>query len=517
MRPNDSIMTGSKRLTSRSERRLLCVAVLIALHLGRHGVAQPNFAPGFGQQLIAADLGHPVGIAFALDGRMFVADQAGAVRVIQFGEMLAQPFIDLGDEVNGQWDRGLLGIALDPDFMTNRYVYLLYVVDPKFGEPDENPQVGTFARLVRYTATIESDGNIADPDSRLVLIGEQPVDGFPICDRSHAIGSVRIAANGTLFVSAGDGAHFETTDDGGLDPECFGDGMFGEDENIGAFRSQYLGSLAGKVLRIDAATGLGLPSNPHWTGNGRDKQSKVWVNGLRNPYRFAVKPDSGSPATIFICDVGWNRYEETNVAHGGENFGWPCFEGRLPAPNYPNADPAHSGCDTIQTPSNPGPLTEPVITWHHSNPNLSFPPGYVGRAATAGAFYTGPFYPPPFDHGFFVADYSSGSWLKVLQVNKGDEFVALHDFAGAITGVIDLAAHPLNGDLYYVSRFTSSIHRIRYVDGVLGDIDGDGVVGVVDLLLLLGAWGACDACPADIDGDFSVGVPDLLALLGNWG
>ena len=502
-----------------SRKRLVVVAVvaLAVVMAGQRAHAQPNFAPGFQQQLIAADLSQPVGIAFAPDGRIFVADQAGTVHVIQFGQILAQPFIDLSDEVNGKVDRGLLGIALDPDFMTNRYVYLLYVVDPEFGEPDENAAVGTFSRLARYTATIESDGNVADPDSRLVLIGEQPVDGFPVCDRSHAIGSVRIAADGTLFVSAGDGARFETTDAGGLDPECFGDGMFGKDEDIGAFRSQYLGSLAGKVLRIDAETGMGLPSNPHWTGNGQDKQSKIWVNGLRNPYRFALKPDSGSPETIFICDVGWNRYEETNVAHGGENFGWPCFEGKLSAPNYPDADPAHSGCDTIQTPANPGPLTEPVITWHHSKPNLSFPPGYFGRAATAGAFYTGPFYPPPFDHGFFVADYISGSWLKVLQLNEQDEFVALHDFASETTGVIDLAAHPLNGDLYYVSRFESSIYRIRYVDGVLGDINGDCAVGVVDLLLLLMAWGACDACPADLDGDNIVGLSDLLALLANWG
>lgn len=94
--------------------------------------------------------------------------------------------------------------------------------------------------------------------------------------------------DGTLLVSAGDGAHFDTADPGGLDSDCFGPGLFGPDEDIGAFRSQYLDSLAGKILRIDPATGLGLPSNTHWTGNGADNPSRVWANGVRNPFRCSV-------------------------------------------------------------------------------------------------------------------------------------------------------------------------------------------------------------------------------------
>ncbi len=507
-----------------SRNKCVLWLVLIALVFAEaiassHVVAAgtPQLPPGFERQLIASGFEKPVGIAFANDGRFFVAEQRGIVWVVQNGVVQAEPFIDLTEEINSQWDRGLLGIAIDPDFAMNLNVYLFYAVDPVFGEPDEPPQQGTFGRVTRYTGTFDSDGNRADLKSRHILLGAVPGEGFPICDRSHAIGSIRFGTDGSMFVSAGDAAHFETTDDGGLDPECFTKGMFGEDEDIGAFRSQYLGSLAGKVLRIDPATGLGLPSNPYWTGDAAAKRSKIWVNGLRNPYRFAVDPDSPAPGTLFISDVGWNLYEEVNVAHGGENFGWPCFEGILDAPNYPDSDPAHSGCDSIETPDNPGPLTDPIVCWHHSNPNLSCPPGIVGNAAIACAFYAGPFYPPPFDTGIFFADYVVGSWIKKLQVDESDQFIAIHDYASDISKIVDLAAHPLNGDLYYVSLADDSIYRLRYVDALLGDLNGDCVVSTVDLLLLLVNWGLCDACPADLDEDFFVSTSDLIILLANWG
>ena len=189
----------------------------------------------------------------------------------------------------------------------------------------------------------------------------------------------------------------------------------------------------------------------------------------------------------------------------------------LPAPNYPNADPAHSGCDSIETPDNPGPLTDPVVYWHHSNPDLSCPPGMIGNAATACAFYNGPFYPQPFDAGILFADYVTGSWIKKLQVDKSDKFIAIHDFASDISQTVDIAAHPLNGDLYYVSLMDDAIYRLRYVDAVIGDLDGNCAVNTIDLLSLFASWGPCDACPADLDENYIVDTSDLLILFANWG
>ncbi len=477
-------------------------------------VQADELPPGFEVQTVASGFERPVGIAFAGDGRMFVAEQRGMVWVVEEGRTLPEPFIDLRDEVNGPWDRGLLGIALHPQFPSNRHAYLLYTVDPIFGEPDERPGSGAFGRLTRYTGTAASAGNVADPASRLVLLGTVPAEGIPVCDPSHTVGSVRFGLDGSLFVSAGDGAHFDQVDAGGLDPDCFRGGMFPPEEDIGAFRAQYLDSLAGKILRIDPATGLGLSTNPYWTGDASDNRSKVWASGLRNPYRVTVRPGSPPPGTLYIGDVGWFTFEEIDVATGGENFGWPCVEGTGPTFGYREADPAHSGCDTI-----PGPLDAPLAAWHHSNPFLSSPQGFTGSTALAGDFYRGECYPPPFDCAFFFADHSF-SWIRALEVDDQDNLIALHPFAYDIDWIVDLTADPSDGDLHYTALLAGEVRRIRYGGAAPGDLDGDCTVDIVDLLRLLADWGPCPdppgACPGDLDGDGSVAITDLLALLATW-
>ena len=500
-------------------RRLAAVPILVIASVSSAQIVPP----GFEVQTVASGFTEPVAIALTGDGRLFVSEKRGLVWVVGDGHDDGPPtlFIDISDEVNGQWDRGLLGLALDPDFLNNRHVYLLYTVDPVFGPPDESPFVGTFSRLTRYTGSAASNGSVADPASRQVLIGATHSQGIPVCEPSHTIGSLRFGLDGTLFVSAGDGAHFDTADAGGLDPDCFGLGRFGPDEDIGAFRAQYLDSLAGKILRIDPATGLGMQDNPHWTGNGADNRSRVWANGVRNPFRFSVKPGTRGPGpgTLYIGDVGWFLFEEVNVCNGGENFGWPCVEGLEAAPAYPALNPAHSGCDTIQTPANPGPRTEPLVTWHHSNPAASSPPGFTGATAVGGVFYEGQCYPQKYRGGYFFADFSSG-WIRVLKVDAQDNFVALLEFATNAPGVVDMIADQQNGDLLFVALHTSQVRRITFDNAIPGDLDGNCIVGIQDFLALLASWGMCPAppaeCPADLDGDGLVGILDFLALLGNW-
>ncbi len=489
-----------------------------ALAAALAGDARGQVMPGgFSIDTVASGFTLPVGIAFTADGsRMFVAEQEGLVWVVEDGVTLPQPFIDLREETNGEWDRGLLGIALHPGFLANREVFLLYTVDPVPGERDESPFQGAFGRLTRYTGTLESGGNVADLSSRTVLLGPTPARGIPVCDPSHTIGSLRFGLDGTLFVSAGDGAHFDTMDDGGLDADCFGRGMFGPSENIGAFRAQWLDSLAGKVLRLDPASGQGLPTNPHWTGDGSDNRSRIWANGLRNPYRITVRPGTPPPGTLYIGDVGWFTYEEINVARGGENFGWPCQEGPSPAPGYvPNGDPDHGGCDTIETPGNPGPLTAPLAYWHHGDPGLSSPPGFTGAAALGGAFYTGSCYPAPWPGALFVADYAEG-WVKAFELDEEDNIVGFHNFFFGLSSPVDLVAHPVTGDLHYVAIYAGNVRRFTFNGPVAGDVNGDCVVGIADLLILLGAWGPCADCPADLDGSGAVGITDLLLLLAAW-
>ena len=134
--------------------RHLLAALTLTLTAGVQAQVLP---PGFSVEVVAGGFIQPVGIAIADDGRIFVAEKRGVVWVIENGSVLPMPFINLIDEVNGPVDRGLLGLALDPGFLDNRHVYLLYTVDPVFGEPDESPFDGTFSRLTRYTGTAASN------------------------------------------------------------------------------------------------------------------------------------------------------------------------------------------------------------------------------------------------------------------------------------------------------------------------------------------------------------------------
>src|SRR5262245_25134937 len=223
---------------------------------------------------------------------------------------------------------------------------------------------------------------IADAASRTVLIGTTPGEGIPAC-WAHTINALHFGNDGTLLIACGDGGHYEFADGGGHDPACFQPPLFGGNQDIGAFRAQYLNSMNGKILRIDPATGFGLPSNPYWNGDPSSARSRVWVSGLRNPFRFCVRPPAtrngqrgAGPGELFIGDVGWDDWEEINIAvDGGANFGWPCREGLGETPQYPAMTPSGGGCETIGTPVNPGPLIGPLVMWSHSAPKQSVPPG----------------------------------------------------------------------------------------------------------------------------------------------
>jgi len=407
----------------------------------------------------------PTSIAFAPDGRLFVAEKGGKIFIVQNGVKLGVPFIDLEIEVHNNRDRGLLGIALDPNFSSNRYIYLLYGVDPNGDGADEERE--TFGRLTRYTASA-SNPNLADLSSRLILIGANWSQGIPLCHNSHGTGSIHFGSDGSLLLSSGDAAPSSPPDAGGNHPIAFGPGKLSADQDIGSFRAQYLGTMAGKILRIDPATGLGLPSNPYFTGNASDIRSKIWAYGLRNPFRFAVRPNGsanpndGRPGTLYIGDVGQGDYEDLNVSKaGGENFGWPCFEGPQHLPEYEALTPPHGGCSTIGAPENPATHTLPLMHWHHSDPSKSLPTGVIGATAIGGVFYSGNSYPSEYLGGLFFADYTAG-WIRYLKVDQNDNFVSAQDFAAGVTDLVDLQFNPVTGNLFYVDIVRGQIFQIKY-------------------------------------------------------
>lgn len=316
---------------------------------------------GFYDQVVASDLEQVVSLAFPPGGLVYLCEKAGRVRILQpDGTLAAAPLLDISEEVGNWGDHGLLSAALDPQFASNGYLYLLYVVDHHhakfFGTPQYDPlanefNVDTIGRITRYTVDVAGGSTSVLPDSRLVLLGESLTTGLPITSTSHGVGSLHFGDDGTLLVSMGDGTAVTTGDtalsEGIIQPK--------EDLPVG-FRAQLVDSHNGKILRLDPATGDGLPSNPFFDPTApRAPRSRVWMLGLRNPCRFAVLAGSGSPfraagdpGLLAIGDVGAGHAEELSLARdGGANFGWPLYEG---------LDPSGSGTNLHENPDAPNPL-----------------------------------------------------------------------------------------------------------------------------------------------------------------
>lgn len=422
-----------------------------------------NLPPGFSQTVIADGMRLPTDLAFASDGRLFIAEKRGTIRALEpDGTLRVQPVISIDDEVNNAGDRGLLSIALDPNFLSNGYIYLLYTVDPVYGSPEESADEPSFGRLTRYTLTAASGRYLADPASRLILIGASSQEGFPSCYNTHTIGAVRFGLDGSLFVSAGDGASKDYVDYGqnatSMAHEC--EELFGAAQDIGALRAQSLDSLAGKVIRVNPANGQGLASNPFYTGNPADFRSRVWAYGFRQPYHFTVRPNSQSPGVLYLGDVGSSQWEELDVVLPGENHGWPCWEGN--APMYLYQEDVHTASTCAQVP--PAVVKYPTIAYSHADPGTN---GFTGNAAVGGVFYTGTQYPAPWRGQYFFSDYV-GSWFRALpptglEIPNTDPQGISQFFADGLEAPVTLNVDPISGNLVYASIERGEIRMLSYL------------------------------------------------------
>lgn len=281
---------------------LLLVAQLVLLP-GASAWAQ-TFPTGFSQALVANGISNPTSLAFAPDGRIFVGQQSGALRVIKNGALLPAPFVTLS--VNSSGERGLVGVTLDPNFSTNNYVYLYYTV----------PTGTIHNRISRFTA----NGDVALAGSETVVLNLDPLSAAT----NHNGGAMHFGPDGKLYVAVG--------------------------ENANGANAQNLDTYLGKILRINADGSV--PGGNPFAGSGLSAQrQRVWSYGLRNPYTFSVQPGTGR---IFVNDVGQDSWEEINDAStGGRNFGWPSTEGATTAAGitgpvfaYPHAagNPDGTGC-----------------------------------------------------------------------------------------------------------------------------------------------------------------------------
>ena len=409
--------------------------------------------PGFEVEVVASGLDRPTGVAFAPDGRIFVAEKSGTVRVIRNGAVAATPFIRLTD-VNIYGDRGLHGIALDPRFSENGHVYLLYTHENTPGVGLTAPKTG---RLVRVTAV----GDVASESSKVVILGtvggtfdkpscedyEPTADCIPSDSQAHSVGALRIGPDGMLYVSMGDGAQFTYADPRSM-------------------RAQDVDRLSGKVLRI-RTDGTAPPDNPFFDGDPRANRSKVWMYGLRYPYRFGFRPADGS---IYIGDVGWRSWEEVDHGPPGSNFGWPCYEGDFPTEH----DCAVAG------------VTYPIHAYSTAN----------GAAIIGGAF-PGASYPAEHRNSFFFGDYVKDHVRRMVLDDNGD-FVSVGDFVTSAGGPVDVQVGP-DGDLYYLGIFQGELLRIVHTAGnrrPTAEISADPTSGLAPLSVAFSAAGSFDP-----DGD----------------
>jgi glucose/arabinose dehydrogenase len=327
---------------------------------------------GFQEQEIVGPWSGASGLEWGSDGLMYVVERGGKVWIVENGVRQPTPFLDISSEVGGWRDYGLLGFVLHPNFARNRYVYAYYVVDhydlmrcnaardnPECRPPAYDPNANqyfqpTIGRITRYTADPATNFRTVLPGSRKVLLGETVSTGFPILHQSHGTGQLVFGEDGTLLATCGDAASYNVVDLGSHADTYFqqalNEGILRPDENIGALRSQYLGSLDGKMVRLDPETGDGVPSNPFYDASApRSAQSRTWALGLRNPYRFVRKPGTGDhdpaaadPGVFFLGDVGWNAAEDLHVIdRPGQNLGWPHFEGMNAHGSYSTANVAN--------------------------------------------------------------------------------------------------------------------------------------------------------------------------------
>jgi glucose/arabinose dehydrogenase/fibronectin type 3 domain-containing protein len=409
--------------------RLLIVAVCAIagfLSFGHPAAADTFSGSGFATERIATVPPFTlVGMAFAPDGRLFVWQKNGVVRVIKNGQLLPTPFIDLSAKVNTFDDRGFWGLAFDPQFESTGRVYMSYTFE-NAGDPNNGG--ARTSRLTRVTAD-PANPDTALPGSETVILGSV---GTPPCSAqpasadcisadggSHTLGSLHFADDGTLFVGVGDGAEAGPDDPNPL-------------------RAQDLTSPNGKILRIKP-DGSAPSGNPFYDGTN-SWRSRVWQYGLRNPFGFSLQRETGE---IYMGDVGWNTWEEVDHGPAGTNFGWPCFEGNGPQPTYQSR---FAQCAQLPASS----VTPPFFTYDRGS----------GSAVIGGPFYTETLYPQDYWGNFFFADYT-GNWIRRVVLDSEHRPVSVQPFATDVQAPVALTLGP-DGMIYYLSFTTGEVRRIRY-------------------------------------------------------
>jgi glucose/arabinose dehydrogenase len=257
----------------------IIVAIVLASFAGlvRAGVTLP---PGFVVEEMARGLTGATAMTVAPDGRLFICEQTGDLRVWNEGRLLPTPFLSL--KVDSYWERGLIGVALDPEFEKNGFVYVTYVA----------PKPYPHHVISRFTA----DGDVAAMGSEVILLkgdNQQKMGGT--VKAGHQGGAMHFGHDGKLYISIG--------------------------EQTSNLPAQDLDTFLGKILRINKDGTI--PEDNPFCSETEGKYRAIYALGCRNVFCFAVRPGTGQ---LYLNDVGGATEEINVLSKPGQNFGWPLAE-----------------------------------------------------------------------------------------------------------------------------------------------------------------------------------------------
>lgn len=373
-------------------RFVMLPAALAALLVLASTVAAPAFVAS---ELVASGLDRPVYVtAPAGDARLFILEQKGTIQLLKDGSLLPNPFLDITSLVmdpSQYSEQGLLGLAFDPDYASNRYFFVHYT---------DNSGNTVIARY----ETEPLDPDLADPTSaQVVLTQAQPFS-------NHNGGTIDFGPDGYLYFGFGDG------------------GGSGDPGN----RAQNPSTLLGKIIRIDVdPLPYSIPPDNPFVGNAT-VLDEIWAIGVRNPYRWSFDRATGN---LWIADVGQNAWEEIDFepagSGGGRNYGWRLMEGF-----HCYNPPTNCGSDTLDL---------PIHEYGHTEGNCSITGGYVYRGADV----------PELTGYYVFGDYCSDRvWALQYDGNEVTSLVELTELLnpdGRVDGLSDIGQDGL-GELYLVDR-----------------------------------------------------------------
>jgi glucose/arabinose dehydrogenase len=374
-------------------RRALLLASAVLAVLAAPASAAPTLPAGF-QDSFVASVERPTGLAFTPDGRLLIATAAGQVYVHDDGALQSPAALDISARVCSDSERGMMAVAVDPQFGSNGYVYVYYTYK-KFGTCPVAPS--TQLPVNRVSRFVMGSNGVVDPNSETVLI-----DNIPAPQSYHIGADLHFGKDGYLYVSTGDG---------GCD---YADPNYCDDDNDAA-RDQNV--LLGKVLRIDRNGGI-PPDNPYrGSDSGRcnaagrttaAKCQETFAWGLRNPFRMAFDPNAAG-TRFFINDVGGVMWEEIDLGQAGADYGWNVREGHCATGTSDDCGPPPAG------------MTNPIFDYYHYDQDC--------WSITGGAFVPNGLWPVEYDGSYLYGDLVCGRMFK-LTPNAGGGWAATEFASG---------------------------------------------------------------------------------------